>query len=221
VLKALLFDLDGTLLDTPQAIVDVAQATLARVGRAPVDVQRIRDGIGAPLPVALAALLDAAPGDRITADAVDHYRVIWRAEVTPRLAQLVFPGVRDGLVELRALGLRTAVVTGKSQEGADGTVDGAGLRPLIDVTLGYTSVPNPKPAPDMALEAMRRLGVAASDCLVVGDARLDIDMARAAGMRSVAVTFGAQLESALRESAPTWMARSFAEVVSIARAALE
>jgi phosphoglycolate phosphatase len=216
VLRALLLDLDGTLVDTPQAIVDVTQATLAALGRPPADAQAIRNGIGLPLPLALAGLLGTGPVG--AADAVEIYRVLWRAQVTPRLGQLVYPGVHEGLRQLREIGVRLAVVTGKGQEGADSTVDGAGLRPYLEVVLGYTSVPNPKPAPDLALEALRRLRLPAADCAVAGDAHHDIEMAKAAGLRSIAVTYGAQAETALRKAGPTWVAHSFADVVRIARA---
>ena len=214
MLKALLLDLDGTLVDTPQAIVDVTQATLFALGRPPADAQIIKDGIGLPLPVALAALLGEDGGEGATL-AVEIYRTHWRAQVTPRLAFLVYPGVLEGLQQLRSAGLRLAVVTGKAQEGADSTVDGAGFRPFVEVVLGYTSVPRPKPAPDLALEAMRRLRLEAADCAVVGDTTHDLEMARAAGVRSIAVTYGAQQEAALRQA--TWVAHSFAEVVRIAR----
>lgn len=216
VLKALLLDLDGTLVDTPQAIVEVTQSTLAALGRPPVDPQTIKDGIGLPLPLALANLLGTGPV--AAADAVEIYRVLWRQHVTPRLKDLVYPGVHQGLEELRALGVRLAVVTGKAQDGAESTVIGAGFQDAMEVVLGYTSVKNPKPAPDLALEAARRLGLAPSESLVVGDAIHDLEMAGAAGMRSIAVTYGAQPEAALRRARPTWVAHSFPEVVRIARA---
>lgn len=217
VLKALLLDLDGTLVATPQAIVDITQATLAVLGRPPVDAQIIKDGIGLPLPQALAALLGIGPAE--TDAAVAIYRNFWRAQVTPLLAHLPYPGVLEGLETLRAHGFRLAVVTGKAQEGADSTVDGAGFRPFVEVVLGYTSVKNPKPAPDLALEAMKRLQLPAGSCAVVGDTHLDLEMARAAGVRSIAVTYGAQPEAVLQKAGATWFARSFAEVVRIARLA--
>jgi phosphoglycolate phosphatase len=210
VLKALLFDLDGTLVDTPQAIVDVMQATLKALGRAPLPPQEIRDTIGMPLPTSLAQLLGTGAG---AGEAVEIYRTLWHAQVTPRIPQLIYPGVREGIAQLRAAGLRLAVVTGKSQEGADGTVALAGFKDQMEVVLGYTSVARGKPAPDLAIEALRRLQLTPADALVVGDSELDIQMAVSAGIRAIAVTYGAQSREQLQGA--TWFAQSFAEVVRI------
>jgi HAD superfamily hydrolase (TIGR01549 family) len=215
VLKALLLDLDGTLVDTPQAIVDVTQSTLAALGLPPADPQKIKEGIGLPLPVALGLLIGTGPTG--AADAVEIYRVLWRTHVTPRVPELLYPGVRAGLAELKRADLRLAVVTGKTQDGADSTVAAAQLKDVMDVVLGYTSVANPKPAPDIALLALEKLRVRPADAIIVGDSAHDLEMARRAGVRSIAVTYGALPESALRAAAPTWVAHSFPEVVRIAR----
>ena len=215
MLRALLLDLDGTLVDTPQAIVEVAQSTLAALGLPAADPRAVKDTIGLPLPVALAQLIGTGPAG--AADAVEIYRVLWRTHVTPRIPQLLYPGVREGLEELKRADFRLAVVTGKAQDGADSTVTAAGLRDVLDVVLGYTSVPNPKPAPDIALLALDRLGVGAADAVIVGDSIHDLEMAQRAGIRSIAVTYGAQPETVLRSASPTWVAHSFPEVVRIAR----
>ena len=214
MLRALLLDLDGTLVDTPQAIVEVTQSTLAALGLPAADPQRIRDGIGLPLPVALADLIGTGPAG--AAEAVEIYRVLWRTHVTPRIPQLLYPGVREGLERLKGADLLLGVVTGKAQEGADLTVSAAGLSDLIDVVLGYTSVPNPKPAPDLAYAALQRLGAPPSAAVLAGDSTLDLEMAGRAGVRSIAVTYGAQPEAALRAAGPTWVAHSFPDVVQIA-----
>jgi phosphoglycolate phosphatase len=109
-----------------------------------------------------------------------------------------------------------AVVTGKAQDGADSTINAAGLRDAFEVVLGYTSVANPKPAPDIALLALEKLGIGAEAAVVVGDSTHDLEMADRAGIRSIAVTYGAQPESVLQNAAPTWVAHSFPEVVRIA-----
>ena len=179
-----------------------------------MDPRAVKDTIGLPLPVALAQLIGTGPAG--AADAVEIYRVLWRTHVTPRIPQLLYPGVREGLEELKRADFRLAVVTGKAQDGADSTVAAAGLRDVLDVVLGYTSVPNPKPAPDIALLALDRLGVGAADAVIVGDSIHDLEMAQRAGIRSIAVTYGAQPETLLRSAAPAWVAHSFPEVVHIA-----
>ena len=213
MLRALLLDLDGTLVDTPQAIVDVMQATLTALGRAPAEPQAIRDTIGLPLPESLALLLGTEPAG--AGEAVAIYRRLWHSQVTPRVSQLLYAGVREGVAEWRAMGLRLAVVTGKSQEGADGTVALMGMTQQMEVVLGYTSVARGKPAPDLALEALKRLAVRSDEALVIGDSELDIGMASAAGVRAIAVTYGAQ--SAERLQGATWFADSFSEVMRIVR----
>ena len=215
MLTAVLLDLDGTLVATPQAIVDVTQQALRELGLPPADEQAIKDGIGLPLPIALGQLIGKGPVG--AAEAVEIYRRVWRAEINPRLPHLLYPGVSSGLAELKSARLKLGVVTGKAQDGADSTVDKSGLRPLIDVVLGYTSVANPKPAPDLAIKALALLGEAAARAVVVGDSVHDLQMARAAGVRSIAVTYGALPEAALRAEGPTHFARSFAEVVRICR----
>ena len=215
MLKALLLDLDGTLVDTPQAIVDVAQGTLAALGLPAADPQVIRDTIGLPLPVALGQLMGTGPTG--AADAVEIYRVLWRTHVTPRIPELLYPGVRDGLRELKRAEIKMAVVTGKAQDGADSTVAAAGFQELMDVVLGYTSVANPKPAPDIALKALELMQLGPAEAVVVGDSTHDLEMAARAGVRSIAVTYGAQPEAVLRTASPTWVAHSFPEVVRIAR----
>ena len=215
MLRALLLDLDGTLVDTPQAIVDVAQGTLAALGLPAADPDAIKETIGLPLPIALGQLIGTGPAG--AADAVEIYRVLWRTHVTPRIPQLLYPGVREGLAELKRADLRFAVVTGKTQDGADSTVAAAGLNDVIEVVLGYTSVANPKPAPDIALLALDKLGVRPEDAVIVGDSTHDLEMARRAGVQSIAVTYGALPEASLRAASPTWVAHSFPEVVRIAR----
>jgi len=214
VIRAVLLDLDGTLVDTPQAIVDVTQATLAALGLRPADPQKIRDGIGLALPIALAELIGTGPVG--AAEAVEIYRTLWRTHVTPRIPHLLYPGVREGLIALKTAGLQLGVVTGKAQEGADATVVATGVAALFDVVLGYTSVPNPKPAPDLVHAALDKLGAPPAAAVLAGDSTLDLEMARRANVRSIAVTYGAQPESALRAEAPTWVAHSFPEVVRIA-----
>ena len=209
-LKAVIFDLDGTLVDTPQAIVDVARLA---TGLPSADDALIRAAIGLPLEVALARVLGLAVESAEVLAATERYRQIWRAEVGPKLAGLVYPGVLDGLQRLRDRGLRLGVATGKAQTGADRSMHDAGLTSLFEVIAGHDRVPRPKPHPDLAWLVLQELGAQADEAVLVGDSALDIGMARAAGLRSIAVTYGAQSEAELRAAGPTWVAGSFAAVI--------
>ncbi len=214
-MKAVIWDLDGTLIDTPRVIVETAAQVLRELGRANIDAEAIRAGIGLPLPVALGELLDLPPDHALVAEAVERYRVRWRAVVNPQIQMLVFPGVIEGVQALQARGVRQAVATGKAQSGADTNVDMAGLRPYMEVVAGYDRVLRPKPAPDLALLVLGELGLKPDDAVVVGDTTHDLWMARGAGVRCISVTYGAMEEATLRSAGPTWIARSFAEVMRI------
>jgi phosphoglycolate phosphatase len=212
VLRAVIFDLDGTLVDTPAAIVSTAREA---IGGRLVDEAVVRASIGLPLDVALARALDADVGSDAVARAVERYRAIWRASVSPRLRDLVFPGVADGLAELRRRGLRLGVATGKAQSGAERTMLEAGLDRHFDVVAGHDRVPRPKPNADLALFVLNELGAARGEAIVVGDSVLDVAMAHAAELSSIAVTYGAQSETELAAARPTRLARSFAEVLDV------
>jgi phosphoglycolate phosphatase len=209
VLRAIIFDLDGTLIDTPAEIVRVARA----VTRPDADEALVRGGIGLPVEAVLASVLGVDVASAEVAEARDRFRDLWLAEVLPRLAELVFRGVPEGLISLRARGLKLGVATGKLQAGAERTLEAAGLRAYFDVVAGHDRVPRPKPHGDLARLVLAELGAAPDEAVVVGDSALDVIMARDAGLRSVAVTYGAQGDVELRAAGATWLAASFAAVL--------
>lgn len=208
-----LFDLDGTLLDTPAGIVQAFTTALADMSAGPVDPLTIRATIGLPLPVAFSMLLDVPVEDLLVRIAVEHYQQCFRQVVLPEAAGLVFPGVAGGLVRLREAGYLLAVATSKSYASAEAVLVAAGLRELFDEVLGADQVDSPKPHPEMALVLLDRLGGRPADAVMVGDTSHDLAMARAAGLRSVAVTYGIHSVAELLAAKPTWLADSFDEVL--------
>jgi phosphoglycolate phosphatase len=208
-----LFDLDGTLLDTPAGIVQAFTAALADMSASPVDPLTIRATIGLPLPVAFSMLLDVPVEDLFVRIAVEHYQRCFREIVLPEAAALVFPGVLSGLVRLRDAGYSLAVATSKSYASADLVLVAAGLREFFDEVLGADQVTNPKPHPEMAFVLLDRLGSRPADAVMVGDTSHDLSMARAAGLRSVGVTYGIHSVAELVAAKPTWLADTFAEAI--------
>jgi phosphoglycolate phosphatase len=203
------FDLDGTLVDTPRAIAETFTAVFSAIGAEPRDAAAIRATIGLPLERAFSTLLGVALEDDRVAYAVKRYQALFRELILPRAGALVFPGVVDGLEALRDEGHALAVATSKWYASADALLTAAGLRDAFAVVVGADQVTHPKPHPEMAHAIMRRLGVSSERAVMVGDTTHDLLMARAAGMSSVAVTYGVHSAQELSSADPTWMADTF------------
>jgi phosphoglycolate phosphatase len=126
----------------------------------------------------------------------------------------LFPGVAETLAQLRSRGLRMAVCSNKLREFTRQIVDHLGIGPNFDVIIGPEDAPHPKPAPDMLLEAMRRLGVAPQETLYVGDMTVDIQTARGAGVTVWVVPSGSQSREELEAARPDRILRDFKELAS-------
>ena len=213
------FDLDGTLVDTPGAIVAAFSAAFGAMGVAAPEAAVIRATVGLPLQQAFGDLLRVAPDDPQAALGVQHYQAVFRELVLPEAAALVFPGVADGLAALRAEGFTLAVATSKFQASAEALLTSAGLRDHFSLVVGADQVTRPKPDPEMGLVVLRELDFPARSAVMVGDTTHDLLMAAAAGMRSIAVTYGVHSRSELLPAGPTWLADSFDDVLGCLRAA--
>jgi pyrophosphatase PpaX len=190
-----LFDFDGTLADTIPLIVASYHHALSASSLPPVDDVEVRSWIGRPLqPV----LEERYPGRG--AELTEVYRA-WNLANHDDLIQVV-PGMTGLLDAIHAAGARTGVVSSKRAETVRLGLRAVGLADRIDVVAGQDEVSRHKPDPEPLLYAARRLGVPAADCVYVGDATVDIEAARAAGMGAVAVTWGAGLEPALAATRP-------------------
>lgn len=214
---AAVFDLDGTLVDTPRGIVETFAAALAAMNAPAPDLTAVRATIGIPLERAFGLLLGVPPDDPAVPQAVGLYQSLFRELVLPRARTLVYPGVADGLTALRTQGVALAVATSKHYASADALLRAAGLRDRFDVVVGADQVTRPKPDPEMGRLVARRLAIPPERAVMVGDTTHDLLMARAAGMRSVAVTYGVHSVPELASSGPTWFADTFDEVVACIR----
>ncbi|MFG3224055.1 HAD family hydrolase [Kitasatospora sp. NPDC048194] len=209
-----LFDLDGTLLDTASTVVDTAAATLTALGVHGTTPRAIRATIGRPLAEAFAHLLDAPADSRAVTAAVRGYLALYREQVVPRAPALLYPGVARGLARLRSHGLTLAVATNMLTASAETLLTAAGVREHFALVVGADAVARPKPAPDAGLLITTGLGHRPADAVMVGDTVNDLHMATAAGMPSIAVTYGHHGASRLRAAAPTWLAPTFPAAVA-------
>jgi HAD superfamily hydrolase (TIGR01509 family) len=185
--RAVLWDLDGTLTDSVRFVVDTANRVIEAHGGTALDFDRVGAMTGLPLEeIFRLAWPDLTPED---AQAYRReYRDVYDREVIP--ATRMYRGARATLHAFHTAGLLQATVTGKRAADCERILRGLRIKDEIEVYLGGDSVTGHKPAPDLVLLAAERLGVAPTACVVVGDAPADIDMARAAGARSVQVTWG-------------------------------
>lgn len=210
---AAIFDLDGTLVDTPRAIVETFIATFAALGLQPPNAEAIRATIGLPLEQAFSRLLGVPGEDSLVAQGVKQYQGLFRELILPKAASLLFPGVQQGLSTLRERGVKLAVATSKVHASAEALLRAAGLREQFLEVVGADQVSRSKPHPEMGLLLLHRLGCPAARAVMVGDTTHDLLMAQAAGMRSIAVTYGVHGLAELRSAHPTWIADSFDEVL--------
>ncbi len=193
-LRAVLFDVDGTLLDTRDAWVAAFDAGLAAIDKTSMPGSEAAQWIGTPIEVIYAERCGLA-GDEL----VRAVRAFQRVEAeSVREGMRAYPRIREALGDLRAWKL--AAVTNKRQDTSIEALRVTGLLPFFALVLGGDSVPRKKPAPDPILRAAATLGVAPEDCAVVGDTENDVRAGKAAGARSIGVTWGygtrARLEAA-------------------------
>jgi len=191
--KAVLFDLDGTLLDTVLDLHAAANGMLRDLGRAEVAIEAIRAYVGRGIPNlvkrVLAGTLEAAddptppPAAALTAFK-QHYALVNGRCATP------FPGVMAGLEALRAKGLPLGVITNKAGEFTGPLLERTGIGAYFDVVVSGDQLPRPKPDPMPVIWACGRLGVSPAEALLIGDSVHDFKAGRAAACRVFLVPYG-------------------------------
>ncbi|MDX1430839.1 MAG: HAD-IA family hydrolase, partial [Gammaproteobacteria bacterium] len=186
--RAVLLDLDGTLVDTFPDLIAALNHALAEAGLAPAGDTALRalvsHGAGAMLDAALAGRLQRAARDRLLARFLARYE----SEVAAR-SRLV-PGMDAVLDALEAHAVPWGIVTSKLARFTVPLVRALALDARAACVVSGDSTARGKPHPDPLLHACARLGIAPARCVYVGDARADVDAGRAAGLGTVVAAFG-------------------------------
>jgi phosphoglycolate phosphatase len=192
----IVFDWDGTILDSPSAIAECIRSAAAELELAVPDFERASHVIGLGLEDALRTAVPELPAARYP-EFVEAYRRHFRAS---EVSMPLFPGMRELIAELA--GRHTlAIATGKSRRGLERALEASALRPHFRASRCADET-TPKPHPAMLLELMGELGVSPEATLMIGDTSHDMEMARAAGVDAIAVTYGAHREAGLRACGP-------------------
>lgn len=188
-LRAILLDLDGTLVDSAEDLRDALNAVLAGEGLRAVGLEECKGMIGDGAGKLVERALRAAGGspDRQEA-ALARFLAAYEADPVRRTRP--YPGVVETLGRLRERGLRLAVVTNKPEAATRAVLRLLNLSALFDAVVGGDTAERRKPDPAPVRLALARLGVEPGEALMVGDNHHDVAAARAAGVRAVAVTYG-------------------------------
>ena len=187
-LKALVIDLDGTLLDTAPGLTDALNKALAEVGRSPLTLAAVKpmigDGVDTLIERAMAATGGALSATAFT-ETVERYRALMRDIPRPR----AFAGARAALGQFNEWGIKLAVCTNKPEAAARDVLDQTQLIHFLDVVIGADAAPL-KPDPTMVNQALDALGVDSDGTVLIGDSEVDVATAHAAHLPVVLMSHG-------------------------------
>jgi phosphoglycolate phosphatase len=202
----IIFDWDGTLIDSAGTIVECIQQASADLGLEVPDRERASHVIGLGLHDSLRLAVPGLPAERY-AEFVGLYRKHFLAREE---AMRLFPGI-EGLLKNLSQTRLLAIATGKSRRGLERALQASGLKAYFSASRCADET-TPKPHPAMLLEIMKDLEVSGEDALMIGDTSHDLEMARGAGVDALAVTYGAHPEPALRACGPRGCVASVGEL---------
>lgn len=204
-----LFDLDGTLIDSVDLIIDSYQHTYRTHGLPVASREAIIEGIGTPLWTVFGELTD----DRAE---IDRWVVTYREFNLGHHDQRVraFPGVVEMVRTIGAAGRRLGIVTSKNNAGARRGLALIGIAEQVEVVIGSDDVTNPKPHPEPVERALAELRAEAVDAVFIGDSHHDVASGRAAGVRTVAVSWGPIEAARLRAAGADIVCATPAEVLA-------
>lgn len=185
---AVLFDLDGTLVDSAPDLAGAVNEMRSAQGLEPLPFERLRPMVGAGARGMLGAALGVAPGDSGFEALRDEFLARYERRLTRETA--LFADVERLLRRIEAEPLRWGIVTNKALRFAEPLVAALALDRRASVLIGGDSTAHAKPHPEPLLEAARRLGVDPAHCVYVGDDHRDMLAGRAAGMATVAAGWG-------------------------------
>jgi phosphoglycolate phosphatase len=194
--RLLVFDWDGTIIDSAATIVECIREASRELGLEVPDRDRAAHVIGLGLHDAMRIAVPGLPAERYP-EFVASYR---KHFVVRKDSMQLFGGMRALLQGLSKKYL-LAIATGKSRRGLDRDLEFHGLKVLFAASRCADET-NPKPHPAMLTEIMDELAVEKRSSLMIGDTSHDMEMARAAGVDALAVTYGAHPENGLRECGP-------------------
>jgi len=216
--NVLLFDLDGTLVDSAPDLALAVNKTLLDLGKAEFDQHTIHHWVGNGAKVLIeralsgSAKIDPQLDPALSQDALaiflTHYQQCLCVEST------LYDDVKEGLLTLKNAGFRLAIITNKPAVFIEPILTGLGINNLFELLIGGDSLPERKPHPAPLLYALEQLKVSAQQCVMIGDSKNDILAAKAANIDSVGLTYGYNYGEDINQYQPQWCFDTFAELLT-------
>jgi len=203
-MAAIIFDFDGTLADTQDGILATSREVLRLMGHEnDIDEAALISTIGLPLRENFTK--GAGMSDEEADHAIEIYRKIFHQVAIPSIH--LFPGVEETISALAERKIPMAVASSRGQQSLEILMKHTGLDRYIPTTLvfGVETAARPKPAPDMVYVILGKLGAKPEETLVVGDTTFDIEMGKAAGCYTCAVSYGNQSAGQLAGASPNYL----------------
>jgi phosphoglycolate phosphatase len=211
--NAVIFDLDGTLVDSLQDIADALNHALRQLGCDRVDKTLVRQWVGDGLPM-LCRRAMAHAGDP---EQADHLLEAAQNAYESRCTQTTFcfPNILKMLDLLQSASIPLAVLSNKPHRFVERVIDALALTPRFVSARGYRDEKDKKPSPRQAVALADLMGVSPADTYFVGDSPVDIQTARNAAMKAVAVTWGFREKDQLQAAQPDFMLDDPLELISL------
>jgi phosphoglycolate phosphatase len=216
--RLVMFDLDGTLMDSVPDLAAAVDKMLMLLGREPAGIARVRDWVGNGSRVLVRRALAGKLGHEGVSDelADEALALFMQAYSGGHELTAVYPGVRECLDWLREREVKLAIITNKPAQFIEPLLEEKGLAGYFDWLVGGDTLPQQKPDPAALFWVMDRAGVAPGESLFVGDSRNDVWAAKAATVRCVALTYGYNHGEPIADEQPALVLDDLRELVASA-----
>ncbi|MFG1495438.1 HAD family hydrolase [Saccharospirillum sp. HFRX-1] len=210
-LKAVLFDLDGTLVDSVPGLAEAVNGVLVELGGEPCSEDQVRVWVGNGPQKLIERALEFRTIDLPSDQALERFRHYYQQTLGNAVC---YPGVREGLAQLKNTGLKLACVTNKSSHYTEPFLRQLELTNYFDAVLCGDEVDRPKPDPQSLHILCDRFGIHASEAIMVGDSVNDLIPAEKIAMPRIAVSYGYHQNKPLDVHEPILITDNFSDVIA-------